>query len=344
MFTRKARKENFGVDSFIRPPSKSNMFGPRKEAEVIENAMDQDLPPHVVAGIAGAVIFGFLGGIAGAYAGAAYFGVLSTGLPGGGMPVIMSAGAGFLMVGGLFLACGPYGQHHMKLAGNALQPPEWRRFQKTGFSTWDLYVTVHRCQNAYNVRQFFGLLMPSFLQAGPSYFATVRVGREIDEDIFLLRSNPVKKTCTTKDQVFEEVFHFVVTPTDDTLRVVVWDQGTLIDRRLGSVDINITNQILEAGFPQNKGFRLSRSSYEEGDDSGDEEQEVEYQDIAGTIVLSFKPGPNFPRYANARYRSNQPYEHHSVYTSNSELMKGVKTNYPSYGTWATNVNGHPISS
>lgn len=304
--------------------------------KLIGDALDQDMPGDVFwSGIA-SIVLGLLGGIVGAYAGFTQ---------GDGMITIMGAATGFFMVTCLCCVCGPVGKYYFGWVYVSCTPPEWQRFQNTGFSTWDLYVTVHRCQNALNPRpNFYGLLVPSFMLPGPHLFAQVKVGRELREDQFLLRSNPAKTTCTSRDQVFEEVFHFIVTPTDDTMRVVVWDQNTFTKRRVGSVDINITKEILEAGFPQNKGFRLLRSSHTEDDDTDDEEQQVDYRDIGGSIVLSFKPGPNFPQYANAKYRANQPYEHLAVYMSNSELVKGVNTNFANYGTWATNVNGYHTPS
>lgn len=295
-----------------------------KTDELIGDALDQALPQNVLLGGFVAVFLGMIGGIAGAYLGF---------MQADGIVTIIGAALGFSTVFCLACVCGPPGRYFMQTAGASLTPPEWKRWRATGFSSWDMYVTVHRCQNAFNPREVLGIV-PAFMKTPPSNFVTIKVGRELDQDKFLLRSNPVKKTCTSLENIFEEVFHFYVTPTDESMRVTVWDQRCFSTKKLGSVDINLTKEVLEAGFPQNKGFRLLRSAMEDGDEDDDDEENVGYNDVAGTIVLSFKPGPSFPQYADANFRSSKPYMHQAVYKSNSELAQGVKSNFANYGTWA----------
>mmetsp|Transcript_155329 Transcript_155329/g.477129 ORF Transcript_155329/g.477129 Transcript_155329/m.477129 type:complete len:312 (+) Transcript_155329:55-990(+) len=251
---------------------------------VSEKAHNKAVLGYVVASL-----LGMLGALVGGYAGY----VIKTGTfsmeytRGAGIVPIIAALVGFIIffVIGLFLL-GP-GEHvYARFLSRAAMPESMERFQVTGFSSFDLYVTVHRIKNLFHADPctgFFGNLASPYVE--------VVVGRYVDDDRQLsVQRNPPKRTCIASSTSFEECFHFVVSPTDDTIRFIVYDQDAIANHLVGKCDVNITDDVLAAGFPQKKSFKLARGAALDADKSTDRNPDHH----AGSVIVSFAPGTNFP--------------------------------------------------
>merc|ERR1719198_305354 len=55
---------------------------------------------------------------------------------------------------------------------------------------------------------------------------------------------------------------------------------------------------------------------------------------------TFEPGVNFPKNADANLRLVQLYENAFMYRTNGELLKGFKSSFASYGSWAASPTPH----
>lgn len=271
-------------------------------------------PIYVQLGWLGSFIFGVVGALLGATVGY-FFGREENS--------IWGALIGFILCGiiGLWI-CGIF--HYYKKHVLEMNSPqfEYMRFKQTGFADFDLFVTVHRCQNVMNKEGLMG-----FFGSKNDSFVKVQVGRTIDNEFIDSGTNPVKITCINKTNVFEECFRLRIARTDDTMQVALYDQDLVGEDLVGFVRINISNDIVDAHFPQAKGFQLKSN------DVSMFAREVQ----AGTVVMSFTPGGNFPKNTLSKsaattrhleaHRLDQKRQEHK-----DELRK-MKDTKASYGTW-----------
>eukprot|EP00933_Yihiella_yeosuensis_P017824 TRINITY_DN1481_c2_g1_i1.p1 TRINITY_DN1481_c2_g1~~TRINITY_DN1481_c2_g1_i1.p1 ORF type:complete len:305 (-),score=45.83 TRINITY_DN1481_c2_g1_i1:217-1131(-) len=243
---------------------------------------------------------------------------------GDGPVVVSTACAGFALIFGIiFCAAGPY-QYHFGNPKSTWKDSDHARANTYGLSEFDLYVTVHRVKNVYNADSFFGLM-----SAVRMNFVEVRTGRLMEDDQVLnVQRNPPKKTCISEQGVFEECFHFVVSPTDDTIRFVLYGQDTFKDELVGICDINLTDEVLGAGFPQKRSFNMARPAADPNSKDPGE--------LAGTLIVSFAPGKHLPHgAANAmEKRSGLALQHMRDVQSD---LKTQSQSYGNYGTWATSA-------
>lgn len=268
-------------------------------------------------GYLGTFLFGVLGGLLGAVVG--YF-------MGREHNTVYGAAIGFTLCAtiGLF-AFGVFKYYWRQLKANS-PLMEKERFNHTGFLDFDLFVTVHRCQNVMNAEGlagFFGSKNDSFIK--------VEVGRIIDDQFMVSETNPVKMTCVNKSNVFEECFRLRIARTDEVLKVALYDQDLVNEDLVGWTHIKIVSDILEAHFPQEKGFPLK------SDDTSMFKREVH----AGTVILSFTPGGNFPKdilkKGAATERHLEAYRLDQKRQEQHQALVETKKKAKSYGTWAVDV-------
>mmetsp|Transcript_819 Transcript_819/g.2427 ORF Transcript_819/g.2427 Transcript_819/m.2427 type:complete len:310 (+) Transcript_819:136-1065(+) len=289
------------------------------------DATEQDTPLHVYLGLLMSFLAGMIGGLGGAYLGS---------IVQDGMVVVGAATVGFFLTFCLAAALtGPLSYAYGQFFAIVAPPDAGRVWAMRGFSSWDLYVTVHLVKNSLVTEGMSGWLTG---KQNDSYLE-VKVGRYVPPDTFKL-AQPVKYTCVSHTNVFEESFHFVVSPTDDHLRIALWDQDIFADDMVGMCDINISDQILLAGFPQHKGFRLIRATQ-----GLDENADMDH--LSGTVVLSFRPGGAFPKSVYDRLKSQKPLHYEKLRTENQALMNSTRATAGSYGTWATGMpESNPTAS
>mmetsp|Transcript_45170 Transcript_45170/g.82566 ORF Transcript_45170/g.82566 Transcript_45170/m.82566 type:complete len:299 (-) Transcript_45170:45-941(-) len=282
------------------------------------DATEEDVPRHVYLGLIVSFVGGMIGGLAGAYLGS---------LVQGGATVVAAAVVGFVLCFFLVAALtGPLGYAYGQFVALVAPPDSRRVWTMRGFSSWDLYVTVHLVKNSLVTEGISGWLAG---KVNDSYLE-LKVGRYVPPDTFKL-AQPVKYTCVSHTNVFEESFHFVVSPTDDHLRIVLWDQDIFSDDMVGMCDINISDEILLGGFPNHKGYRLVRAKQGEDDAGNDMDH------LSGTVVLSFRPGGAFPQSVYDRLRKQKPLHYQKMHAENAALMESTKKSAGSYGTWATGM-------
>lgn len=293
----------------------------RAKYQVAHHALDTSIEDHmswwVILGYAGAFAMGILGCLLG--------GALGWLFDQGGLDTILGSFAGFALfffIG--FCLFGPASHMYGRITAFAA-PPELARWQMTGFRKFDLYVTIHRANNVINSEFFnmFGKQNDAFIE--------VQCGRLVDEDTFIVGKNTTKRTCVRQDCIFEEVFTFVVHPTDDTLRVILYDQDMVATDKVGMCDLNITDDVLHKGFPQKQGFML-------GQEPGFfHEEKRPFR--CGVIIMSFSPGKNFPSMANHEIANKVPIAREDLRNCQHHLANEIRKDSTSYGTWVQ-VEGH----
>lgn len=208
-------------------------------------------------------------------------------------------------------------------AAVTFKPMEWQRFQATGVQSWDLYLTLHRVQNVFNAEQM-NLFSSSSVQF---MYLDVEVGRLVRNDYFSVQLNKPMRTCVQQSGVFEENFRANISPTDNTIRITLYSQGVVRDTVLGICDISITDQVVNAGFPQKKVFNLLHNATEQTVSNTDQ--------LAGSCIVSFAPGENMSEGAvNTLEAANKlQFEH---MRSQLSASKGDLVNQSgTYGAWAT---------
>lgn len=283
--------------------------------------------PPKVAGLGYVVAFlvGLLGALVGGYCGY----VFKTGLllyeytQGAGVFPIITAMGGFVIFFSIGVCVFGPGEHlYGKFVGAA--PSKLGRLQVTGLSSFDLYVTVHRIRNLFSTDCCAGGVACPYVE--------VLVGRYVDEDRpFLTQRNLPKRTCVARANSFEECFHFVVSPTDDTIRFIVYDQDVLKNKLVGRCDVNIDDDVLAEGFPQKKSFMLAR-----GDALDDEKSaERDADRHGGSIVVSFAPGADFPDAAAAAVRRRNPFATERLRTVTGRLRDQAEHSAGQYGALVT---------
>lgn len=273
-------------------------------------------PPNVHMGTALSFLLGLIGGMLGGYAGWLY---------GDGPVVLGSAFVGFALT---FIAafCSTAPGEHYFGRWASFKSSDLTRFQTLGLSNFDLYVTVHKVRNLYGAGAFLGLLRQT-----QNTYMEVKVGRLAEEDQRLaVLQNPVKRTCVSTSGAFEECFHFVVTPSDDTIRFVLYDQEIFSDTVVGVCDLRITEEIVSAGFPQNMTLRLLR---EEAETTAVKD----FRDpgsLAGHAIVSFAPGSDFPVSAADAVGGRSKLALKKLREAQESLV-GQTQKAGQYGTWAT---------
>lgn len=243
-------------------------------------------------------------------------------LAGAGMATIAGAGIGFgamFLVGFIFL--GPAGRIIDK-AYAEYAPPDAARVASLGLtSTFSLHVTVHGVRNIISTEGILG-----FLGKKNDSFVQIRCGRQANEDSeFFQTKNPVKRTCVSQNNTFEETFNVMVAPQDNTILVDLYDQDVIGDDLVGTATIDITKDILQGGFPQKRGYKLIR---EEGLLFGTTEKKT------GTVIVSFFPGDGFPARAKNTIKTKAPLEWKRLEDAQNATLKESLAQYgkTSYGT------------
>jgi len=286
----------------------------------------------VILGYVGASLFGMLGALVGGYGGYVYrtgnflFGQSH----GAGVVPIITAAVGFAIffsVGACVL--GPGQEVYDKFLAATL-PGDMQRYTVMGLSSFDLYVTVHRIKNLFNADPCTGLV-----GGIGSPYVEVIVGRSVDDDRQLsVQRNPPKRTCISNSNAFEECFHFVVSPTDDAIRFAVYDADLLDNDLVGRCDVNITDDVLAAGFPQKKAFKLARGDALDVNKSMDRDSDHH----AGSLVVSFTPGVNFPQSSLPALRKRGEFAIQRMQTATEQLRMHAERTAGQYGTL---VSGKP---
>jgi hypothetical protein len=243
-------------------------------------------------------------------------------LTGAGVATLIGASVGF----GVMFLCGfcTFGPAKAVVdkAYADYAPPDAARVGGLALArTFSLHVTVHSLRNTINtegILSFFGKKNDSFIE--------IKCGRQLDDDAeFFQGKNPPKRTCVSHTETFEETFIFNVSPTDNALIVTLYDQDIIGDDLVGEAWIDITKEILEAGFPQKRGYKLIR---EEGLLFGTNKKKT------GTIIMSFSPGDGFPERTKNIIKTKAPLEWKRLEdTSNATLKESIaKYGKTSYGS------------
>jgi len=283
---------------------------------LLADTMEEGTPWWVYAQWILTIVIGLLGAMGGAYAGWTID---------DGSVVVLTAGGGFAAAS--VLACltvGPF-RYYFTLFRAGLPSTDTKRMDlmyNGGATSFDVYVTVHRVNNVFNTEGILG-----FFGNRNNSYVEVKVGRLIG-DTFSIQMNPAKKTCISTANVFEECFHFNVAPTDDTIRFTLFDQDVFSDDLVGSCDLNITNDVMSAGFPQRKSYKMLR-------EGASDEGAVRASAIAGNIVVSFTPAANF---ANAKLQTEKNLHFDNVDAMRTKLLG--ETEKTQYGTWIKQNKGN----
>lgn len=215
----------------------------------------------------------------------------------GGMEVIIGASIGFAVFFIIGFFIGPAkGIADKQYA--MMKPPDLNRHMKLHVNPTaeiPLMVTVHKTRNISSTEG----LMAIFGKKNDQ-FVEIKCGRKVSPTApFFPGGNPPKRTCVSTGGVFEETFLFTVGAKDDTLVIGLYDQDVVGDDFVGEAVLNITNDILEGGFPQQQGFKLIR---EEGMINTTKKK-------TGTIVVSFAPGEGFPEASLDAIKKRHPIEY-----------------------------------
>lgn len=296
-------------------------------------------PRNVIVGYILSVIMGCIGAMAGGFVAYIYrVGEIdiTTGRvqleAGGWLPVIggIVGFASFFSV--TWCSSGP-GEYHYNWILSTVTPPSASRIKTVGLHSFDIYVTVHRVKNVYNTDPLLGLF-----GYGSNPYVEVMVGRLVDDQQeFMMHRNTTQRTCIARNNAFEECFHFTVSPTDDTIRFILFDQDVFNDDRVGMCDIDITDEVLSLGFPQKKSYKMRRGEGRRGGRENMDMAEVqgEANRLAGSIVVSFAPGNNFPIGAGHSIRRAAPSAWQHMQTAQQDLSSKAAKSAGAYGTWAT---------
>lgn len=271
-------------------------------------------------------LLGLLGALAGGYTGW----LCDTGLD-----VIAGATIGFLLLSGVSFCVTGLFERHAGSSGldvvRAAMSADPGRIAVVGHSSFDLYVTVHRVKNLYISGPFMGLLGRVY-----NTYVEVTIGKVEHDGSLTAMKNPEKKTCVSTSGIFEECFHFIVSPTEDTIRFVIYSQELFTDEVIGICDVPITAQVLQESFPQQRTFNVSRVhpllTLAEQDAVNDRDA----RQLAGTIVASFTPGASYqePDESTLQHRSRLAYRHRQEV---QEQLLAQTSQYTTYGTWATTL-------
>lgn len=284
----------------------------------LDSGMDEGMSWMVLLGYLGAILLGIFGALLGGCVG--FF-------MGQGANTIIGSASGFALF--FLLGCcllGPAKSMFNNMYAEFAPPEMGRLSMLGGYKTFEVYVTVHNVQNVISAEGVLG-----FLGKKNNSFLQIKVGRLIDDDdTFIMSKNPPKRTCVRENNIFEEVFCFVIEPTDDTIEVTLYDQDLIGEDRVGTCYISITDDVLGRGFPQKMGFKLLKSS----GFSFFGKASSEYEDMkTGIAILSFQPGKNFPGGTASWMARSKPFASYDLVAAQTKLVKGAEKE--DYGTWAT---------
>lgn len=262
-------------------------------------------------------LLAMLGALIGGYAGWLYD---------AGFYVIAGATAGFLFFGSAsFCIAG----HLCSLEDLKAMAVDTERTAMLGLSNFDLYITVHRVKNLYQSGPLMGIMGRVY-----NSWVELKVGKLDHDGSMTAQKNPEKRTCVNPAGLFEECFHFIVSPSDDTIRLLLYSQELFNDEVVGICDINITEQVLQQDFPQRQTFNLLRTHNMIGEDSVDDR---DTRQLAGSIVVSFTPGANFPQPNLAVLQSRSRLGYHQRREAQEHLLSQTLRDGTRYGTWATSL-------
>eukprot|EP00929_Paragymnodinium_shiwhaense_P031546 TRINITY_DN17647_c0_g1_i1.p1 TRINITY_DN17647_c0_g1~~TRINITY_DN17647_c0_g1_i1.p1 ORF type:complete len:295 (-),score=37.68 TRINITY_DN17647_c0_g1_i1:134-1018(-) len=243
-----------------------------------------------------------------------------------GMPVLVGCGIGWVLMCCLGAACTGLLDYVVTSIRMNVTPPSLQRLRATGFSEWDLYITIHRVQNVYNFGEgnIFTDSKHQFM------YITVEIGRQLDQDHFSILANQPMRTCVQQSGVFEETFKGAITPTDNTVRVSLYSQGVVIDTLLGQADISITHDIVGQGFPHKHVKNLLRDASHEADVRNANQ-------LAACCVISFAPGENLNlnKQLQEEHALHAQRRQHLYHPENDPLVKTSGR----YSAWATGAGG-----
>lgn len=269
-------------------------------------------PTSLMVGYILCVLMGMVGGMVGGFSGW----LLRPGVWYGATP-IAAAGVGFvLFFAATFAIAGP-GQYHYRKLKHKLHLVDKNRFDLLQLQSFDLYVTVHR---AKNIRQ------PDIVDN--DLFVEVEVGRYTD-GIFTRTRNPVKSTCASASGVFEECFHFVVAPTDDTIGFGIVTRDVFVGDAFAKGDVSIMNEVLGQGFPQQKTVGLKKVG---GNALAGKGIHKDPDHLAGSLVVSFAPGANFPAWALSELEQQHHVAFQHLRNDQARLLSKVQET-GAYGTF-----------
>jgi hypothetical protein len=243
-------------------------------------------------------------------------------LAGAGLTTLIAASIGFgVMFLCGFCVMGPAKAIVDKSYAEYAPPDTGRMNLGLSNKTFSLHVTVHNLRNLIStegIAGFFGKKNDSFVE--------IKCGRQLDEDSdFYPGKNPPKRTCVSQSNTFDETFNIMVAPRDNKIVVSVYDQDVVGDDLVGAATIDITQEILNAGFPQKLGFKLVR---QEGLVFGTNKKKT------GTVILSFFPGDGFPQRSKDKIKETKPLEWKRLEEAQSDTIKESLAKYgkTSYGT------------
>eukprot|EP00929_Paragymnodinium_shiwhaense_P028975 TRINITY_DN16708_c0_g1_i1.p2 TRINITY_DN16708_c0_g1~~TRINITY_DN16708_c0_g1_i1.p2 ORF type:complete len:312 (+),score=71.12 TRINITY_DN16708_c0_g1_i1:204-1139(+) len=242
-----------------------------------------------------------------------------------GPPVLVGCAVGWLVA----LVAAAWGtgliQHWIDRTAFRLHPPEVQRVLTTGMQTWELFITIHRVQDAFNGEQF-----NLFTSAHQQWmFVQVEVGRVVRNDYFSVAINKPMRTCAQQSGTYEETFKAMISPTDNTIRLTLFVQGVTGDKVLGICDINITDQVLNAAFPQKRVYNLLHRAKDDSITNTDQ--------FGGGCVVSFTPGSDMSEGAVAALEKKNTiaFAHmRSLYDPRNDPTMQASG---AYGAWATST-------
>mmetsp|Transcript_71022 Transcript_71022/g.197286 ORF Transcript_71022/g.197286 Transcript_71022/m.197286 type:complete len:300 (-) Transcript_71022:128-1027(-) len=291
----------------------------KKADVVLEELMTDRIPTAVILGYFLSFVAGLAGGLVGGYLGWIYD---------EGLPPILGGFAGFILMFAVVWAISGPGLYHYARVSAVVAPPELQRLMTTGFRTFDFYVTIHKVQNMYNPDDLIGLVGEDSMRY---LFVEVKVGRLIHDGVtgnsyLSMQVNPKNRTTVQTSGVFEECFHFSASPTDNTIRITLFEQDVFLDSAVGYCDIDITDHVLDQGFPQKKAYKLLREL-----DQGDANRDAAY--FTGCVVVSFAPGGKFPKRAARNIEESHKLEFEHLRSTTGNLMDKTKQDHTAYGTW-----------
>eukprot|EP00929_Paragymnodinium_shiwhaense_P028976 TRINITY_DN16708_c0_g1_i2.p1 TRINITY_DN16708_c0_g1~~TRINITY_DN16708_c0_g1_i2.p1 ORF type:complete len:346 (+),score=69.52 TRINITY_DN16708_c0_g1_i2:204-1241(+) len=276
-----------------------------------------------------------------------------------GPPVLVGCAVGWLVA----LVAAAWGtgliQHWIDRTAFRLHPPEVQRVLTTGMQTWELFITIHRVQDAFNGEQFnlftsahqqwmfvayrvevkevmalsydnanIPVHTPHVVHLRLCNFQ-VEVGRVVRNDYFSVAINKPMRTCAQQSGTYEETFKAMISPTDNTIRLTLFVQGVTGDKVLGICDINITDQVLNAAFPQKRVYNLLHRAKDDSITNTDQ--------FGGGCVVSFTPGSDMSEGAVAALEKKNTiaFAHmRSLYDPRNDPTMQASG---AYGAWATST-------